>query len=176
MSRHRGGLIGYMRDRLADDIDEISADEYSRMKDYLQTSPDDTAYVKNWMNKADKKVYEAIDVSQKINDWGKDRDKEIDDLKKKANNPAGIDSKDYDTLVLSAELKQLELLSATNKLLLRMLKEQQEQYAANWAYIRQGEIEQAKQREKIEQAYKTADETRNQRRKNPFEVLRELPR
>lgn len=174
ISQHRGGVGGYVQDKMSQNLTSIGDDAVWKLERHMKSDPDDTAYVKKWIGRTDKKVEATFDYSEKIRELGKEKAREAEDLKKKAGK-AELSNQEYDSAMLKAALLQIETLTIMNKNLELLLKHQRDKDEAEWAAERKQRIEDAKVAKTHADVYTDLKKLKAGPKKDPMKVLMEVP-
>ncbi len=180
LSRHRGGLVGHWQARLESRLDKTKESFLWRVEGHIKSDPADTAYVKNWMREMDKRVIDALDYSKEIRELGKKEDKRVDEKLKEMTTPNPVTNKvsseSYDSAKLTAAMEQIRQLRLMNDYLAMLLRRQEIKDKEEWEAERRRRIEAEKIAKEHSGAYSRLREQRLGSKRDPKEVLWEIPR
>ena len=173
MNNAKGGIGAHLKRGVGDRIDRQNQDLYWQMDyDFNYADPKNTAYVKNWMKKIDRKVESKLDYSKQIRELNLKRDKQIktEILDKAGKN---LKQEERDVVQLKIAVTQLEITNEMNKNIQQLLINDNEKNAEEWTEKRKTFIEQEKLDEFLK---KVREEKRKTKKTNPYKVLGGTPR
>lgn len=173
MSEHKGGIGGYYKEKIKRDIDNANQDIYWRFESYMDSDPDDTAYIKKWVKKVDTYITNKTDYSKEIYDIGKKKD---DDLKEMSNLAAKdkLTATELNIYNKKKDLLLLRYLSGIDKGIQWLIKEQADKEARDWESQRKNYIADQKTLKSLADAYKEAQKKGS--KKDAYQILKEEPK
>lgn len=173
VSSHRGGISGYVKDRVTKDLERVNNKLYWDIESHMKSDPEETAYVRKWMTDLDKKISTKLGFSKEIHDNGANRDEDLKGITKQATkqNPT---VEEVNQMNRRAMVMQLELLSDINKQLTQLYLAQMESERAQALNMRRSDI--AEQRSKEYFSKMMTEAGKKTPKKDPLRVLGEVPR
>jgi hypothetical protein len=169
----KGGIGGHLKRGVGDRIDRQNDDLYWQLDyDFNYANPSDTAYVKNWMKKIDKKVESKLDYSKQIRELNLKRDKQIktEILDKAGKN---LKQEERDVVRLKIDVTQLEIMNEMNKNIQQLLLAETQKKADEWKERRKISIEQEKMKAVLKRIGQKKLKNKNT---DPYKVLGDTPR
>lgn len=172
ISDHKGGIVGYVKDDIKNNIDEQNKEVYWKVnRDFVNADGDDS-FIGTAIKNTDKRVKSNLDYSEEIHNLNLKRDKNIKtEILEKAADP-NLKTADRELLNMKINLTQMEIMNEMNKTMQQVLLRENERVAQEWAAGRQVDIEKEKMKKFLEMA-------RKQKLKNsvdPYKVLGETPK
>ena len=168
----KGGIGGYLKKGITNRIDRQNEDLFWKLDyDFHYSNPEDTAYVKKWMQKMDEKIKAKLDYSKEIRELNLKRDKQIKQeiLSKASEN---LKKEDREKVQLKVAVTQLEILNEMNKNIQQLMRMRAEQAAREWAEVRKMSIEQEKMKRAIERMKRKP----RKKQTDPYKVLGDIPK
>ncbi|MDD5688533.1 MAG: hypothetical protein PHE88_11960 [Elusimicrobia bacterium] len=173
MSEHKGGIGGYYAEQIKNDIDRANANTYSRLQNYMNSDPDDTAYVRKWVTGANTYLTNKTDYSKEIDAIGKKRDEDLKKLTEKSKKTKMTDE-DQNIYNKERDLLLLRYLSGIDKGIKSLLEERTEQKQQDAAR----QLEWLRNEENSAKNIKANNaQLYNQRpKKDVYQILKEVPK
>lgn len=130
-SRNRGGLFGYYKDKFVSRMNNVAQEEWWRIQQLKEGSDDNAvrravekgeAFINKkidetgdvWIASMDTELSQMVEIVNGNQKSIKERDGQLENLVKEASQP-GITDKKHDSLMLQAQILQLEYLAAVDK-------------------------------------------------------------
>jgi len=175
ITQHRGGVGGYIEERLGRNLERIGDESVWKLKAHMESDPDDTAYVRKWIAETDKSIEKRFDYSKQIRELGKKKTEETNKLKEEVAKPS-LSSQEYDSAMLKAAMLQIEMLTLVNKNLELLLELERSRDEDAWSAAKERQAKDDKAAKTHAAAYDYLKKQKVGPKKNPWEVFREVPK
>lgn len=173
ISSHKGGITGYVKDRVTQDLERANNKIYWEITNSAKLSPKDKAYEKKWMYEQEKKINAKLDYSKEVHDIGVRRDGDVKAVAAQAAKPNPT-AEEVNRLNRTAMVLQLEMLSDINKQLSQLYLAQIQSDNTQFQNVRDNDI--AEQRSKDYFSKMMTEAGKKTPKKDPLRVLGEVPR
>ena len=170
IQEHKGGVGGYVHDSLKNSIDTANKKTYWELQQDMQ--PNNDTGVTKFLNNTDKEIYNSLDYSKEIHDIGVKRDADIKSVSDEAASN-DLDQKKYDKLVLRIDVLTLDVLSDMNKSIQQLLISDTRRQKRERDNELSNKADQDRYVDALNNMY---DQEKNQNKKNPYTILKEVPK